>query len=326
MKLPSSGSRSRYDRFPPTAYIIGSARFLTRRRPRGQIPPDIKGRIRQRFQTHRGSGCAILPADDPDAQRRDIFMKHDRHRGRWAAAAAITGLALGAFFSGGFSRPAGRSLRAFPRRRRPGRAGQSPDAAHAGGWRNITDDAAIFEIQDGTLHIFGKSFYPLRYVAWETERLADFELHLEYRWPGAQAAGYFCARSPTIRCIAVLRSRCWMISVRAAQRGAGGIYDVVTPMFNLAPGGRMEQLRHPGGGPSCDGAAQRVACGAGRSLANDRAAGQIRDPVRGIAGRGPCCKPRRGRLYRNIFIRKLPGWRLAQFFLQQQIKLLLLNR
>ena len=49
------------------------------------------------------------------------------------------------------------------------------DAAHVGGWKNTTDAKDIFEIKDNTIHIFGRTITPLRYVGYAPERFGDFE-------------------------------------------------------------------------------------------------------------------------------------------------------
>ena len=47
-------------------------------------------------------------------------------------------------------------------------------------WRNIKDDTDIFEIEDNSLHIFGRSLGTLRYVGYTGQIFSDFELHLEF--------------------------------------------------------------------------------------------------------------------------------------------------
>jgi len=102
-------------------------------------------------------------------------------------------------------------------------------------WRNVTDDSAIFAVEAETLHIFGRSLYPLRYVAFGEERLADFELHLEFKVAPGANSGVFLRAQPNdpVR-------RGFEIQVLddhgdpPNKNGTGAIYDVVTPMFNLA--------------------------------------------------------------------------------------------
>ena len=102
-------------------------------------------------------------------------------------------------------------------------------------WRNITDESEIFEIQGGTLHIPGNSLYPLRYVAWGDERLGDFALHLEFKVARGANSGVFLRAQPNDPVyrgfeVQVLNDH----GEPPNKNGSGAIYDVVTPMFNLA--------------------------------------------------------------------------------------------
>ena len=102
-------------------------------------------------------------------------------------------------------------------------------------WRNVTDDSAIFAVEGGTLHIFGRSLYPLRYVAYGEDKLADFELHVEFKVAPGANSGVFLRAQPNdpVR-------RGFEVQVLddygdpPHKNGSGAIYDVVTPMFNLA--------------------------------------------------------------------------------------------
>lgn len=109
-------------------------------------------------------------------------------------------------------------------------------AAHAGGWKNITDDMDIFEItKDRELHIFGKTLFPLRYAGYEAQRFGDFELHLEFKLTSGANSGVFIRtqkEDPTYRG--------WEVQVledfgKAPDKNScGSIYDVTTPMYNLS--------------------------------------------------------------------------------------------
>jgi hypothetical protein len=102
-------------------------------------------------------------------------------------------------------------------------------------WRNITDESEIFEIQGDMLHIPGNSLYPLRYVAWGDERLGDFALHLEFKLAKGANSGIFLRAQPNDPVY-----RGFEVQVlddfgdSPNKNGSGSIYDVVTPMFNLA--------------------------------------------------------------------------------------------
>lgn len=111
-------------------------------------------------------------------------------------------------------------------------------------WKNITDDKDIFEIQENVLHIFGHTLYPLRYVCYESESFEDFALHVELRVaPGANSGVFLRAQpnDPVYRGFEVQ-----VLDDHGApphKQGSGAIYDVVTPMFNMArPAGEWNSL------------------------------------------------------------------------------------
>ena len=110
------------------------------------------------------------------------------------------------------------------------------DAAHAGGWENAADDKDIFEItEDGVLHIYGVSLYPLRYAAYTARSFGDFDLHLEFRVAGGANSGVFLRSTPNDPVqrgfeVQVLDDA----GAPPNKNGSGAIYDVVSPMFNLA--------------------------------------------------------------------------------------------
>lgn len=109
------------------------------------------------------------------------------------------------------------------------------DAEHRGGWRNITDDLDIFAFEGDVLHIFGHTIHPLRYVGYETERLGDFELHLEFRVAPGANSGVFLRAQPNDPVYRGFEVQVLDDHGRAPNKnGSGAIYDVVTPMFNMA--------------------------------------------------------------------------------------------
>lgn len=118
------------------------------------------------------------------------------------------------------------------------------DEAHAANWQNVTDEKEIFEIVDGQLHIFGKSIYPLRYVGYAPEIFTDFELHLEFRLEEGANSGVFLRATPNDPV-----QRGFEVQILddhgspPDRQGSGAIYDVVTPMFNMArPAGEWNSL------------------------------------------------------------------------------------
>lgn len=108
------------------------------------------------------------------------------------------------------------------------------DEAHAGNWRNITDDKDIFEIRDGELHIYGRTVYPLRYVGYTGATFGDFELHVEFKAASGANSGVFLRAQPTDPVyrgfeVQILED----YGKPPTNHGTGAIYDVVTPMFNV---------------------------------------------------------------------------------------------
>ncbi|MEA3366225.1 MAG: DUF1080 domain-containing protein [Candidatus Hydrogenedentes bacterium] len=102
-------------------------------------------------------------------------------------------------------------------------------------WKNVTDDKEIFEINDGVLHIFGRTFYPLRYVGYTGEAFGDFELHLEFRVARNANSGVFLRAQrddPLARGfeVQILEDH----GKKPTKNRSGAIYDVVTPMFNMS--------------------------------------------------------------------------------------------
>jgi len=102
-------------------------------------------------------------------------------------------------------------------------------------WKNITDNNGIFEIQNGELHIFGESVTKLRYAAYASREFGDFDLHLEFRLAKGTNSGVFLRvkeNDPVRRGfeVQVLDD----FAKAPSMTGTGGIYDVATPMYNLA--------------------------------------------------------------------------------------------
>ncbi len=109
------------------------------------------------------------------------------------------------------------------------------DAEHAGNWENITDDTDLFAVEDGIIHIFGSSLPPLRYVGYTGREFTDFDLHIEFKVTWRANSGVFLRAQ---RDDPVYRG--WEVQVLddhgqpPNKNGSGAIYDVVTPMFNMA--------------------------------------------------------------------------------------------
>lgn len=109
------------------------------------------------------------------------------------------------------------------------------DAEHAPGWKNITDDKDIFAINDGVLHIFGKTIHPLRYAGYAPERFGDFELHIEFKLARRANSGVFVRSQPNDPVqrgfeIQVLEDH----GKPPSKNSCGSIYDITTPMYNMS--------------------------------------------------------------------------------------------
>ena len=109
------------------------------------------------------------------------------------------------------------------------------DEEHAKEWRNITDDAELFEIKDGVLHLFGNSLGKLRYAGYGAQAFSDFELHLEFKVARRTNSGVFLRvqeNDPVRRGfeIQVLDDHGSLPS----RTGTGSIYDMVCPMYQMA--------------------------------------------------------------------------------------------
>ena len=109
------------------------------------------------------------------------------------------------------------------------------DDVHASGWLNVSDDKEIFGISDGTVHIFGRTLYPLRYVGYTSEQFENFDLHIEFKLaPGANSGVFLRAhpQEPLHRGfeVQVLEDH----GEPPNKNSCGAIYDVVTPMFNMS--------------------------------------------------------------------------------------------
>lgn len=108
-------------------------------------------------------------------------------------------------------------------------------ADHAASWKNVTDDKDIFEIRNGMLHIYGDSIYPLRYVGYTGREFQDFDLHVEVRVEPGANSGIFLRANPEEPV-----QRGFEVQVlddygkAPSNTGSGAIYDVVTPMHNMA--------------------------------------------------------------------------------------------
>ncbi|MBP8128238.1 MAG: DUF1080 domain-containing protein [Candidatus Hydrogenedentes bacterium] len=109
------------------------------------------------------------------------------------------------------------------------------DAAHAPQWKNLTDGRDIFEIRDGVLHIPGIWGTTLRYAGYTGERFSDFELHIEFKVSWRANSGVFLRVHPEDPVHRGFEVQVLDDHTQAPNKnGSGSVYDVVTPMFNMA--------------------------------------------------------------------------------------------
>lgn len=105
---------------------------------------------------------------------------------------------------------------------------------HAAQWRNVSDSAEnIFQIANGEMHIAGQK--PTRYIAYEGDTFGDFELHIEFKLAPGCNSGVFFRTNPRDPVqggmeIQVLDDH----GTAPTTQGSGSLYDVATPMWNLA--------------------------------------------------------------------------------------------
>ncbi len=101
-------------------------------------------------------------------------------------------------------------------------------------WKNVTDPRAErVEIKDGVFHVFGEK--PTHYIAWTGQSFADFELHAEVKvTPGANS-GVFFRTDPDNPVQGGMEIQVYDDHRKPpSTQGTGALYDVATPMFNMA--------------------------------------------------------------------------------------------
>ncbi len=105
-----------------------------------------------------------------------------------------------------------------------------------GFWKNVTDEKNIFEIlDDGVIHIFGKTLYPLRYVGYSERTFSDFQLHIEFKLTRKANSGVFLRsqlNDPVYRGFEVQVLEDY--GQPPNKNSCGAIYDITTPMYNMS--------------------------------------------------------------------------------------------
>lgn len=106
-------------------------------------------------------------------------------------------------------------------------------AENASHWKNVTDDKTVFEIGEGVMHVLGKPM--TQYFAWTKQDFSDFELHAEVKvTPGANS-GIFIRTSPDNPVYAGMEIQVLDDHGEAPNKnGTGSLYDVASPMWNMA--------------------------------------------------------------------------------------------
>jgi hypothetical protein len=106
--------------------------------------------------------------------------------------------------------------------------------AKADAWKNCSDDkVGVFEIKDGMFHIFGGS--TSRYIAYTAETFGDFALHVEFKLKKGTNSGVFFRTDPKNPVQGGFEIQVLDDAGKAPDKNSSGsLYDVATPMFNMA--------------------------------------------------------------------------------------------
>lgn len=105
---------------------------------------------------------------------------------------------------------------------------------HADGWENITDNTdGLFTLEDGLFHIAGQS--PTRYIAYTPQAFGDFEMHIEFKVSEKANSGVFFRSSLEDPVYAGMEIQVLdSYGDAPSNHGLGALYDIATPMFNMA--------------------------------------------------------------------------------------------
>lgn len=187
-----------------------------------------------------------------------------RHGLKWSVLALLVALVLPGCFGKGASTgrvPEGASTA------RPEGEGWIDlfDASHAEAWKNVTDDTkGIFELKDGVFHVPGGA--GTHYVALMSESFADFQLHIEFKVARGSNSGVFVRTDPKDPVYRGVEVQVLDDFGQAPDKnGSGSIYDIVTPMFNMArPAGEWNSYDI-----TCRGAEMEVVMNGWRVVSTD---------------------------------------------------------
>jgi len=105
------------------------------------------------------------------------------------------------------------------------------NAAH---WKNVTDKLeGVFTIENGVFHVSGRK--PTRYIAWMGDSFGDFELHVEFKVAEGANSGVFFRSDPDDPVQGGMEIQVYGDHGKApTTQGSGALYDIATPMFNMA--------------------------------------------------------------------------------------------
>lgn len=108
------------------------------------------------------------------------------------------------------------------------------DAEHVPHWKNVTDrKEGIFTIENGIFHVKGQK--PTRYIAWMGDTFGDFELHVEFKCTPGANSGIFFRSDPKDPVQGGMEIQVYGDhGVPPTKSGSGALYDIATPMFNMA--------------------------------------------------------------------------------------------
>ena len=107
-------------------------------------------------------------------------------------------------------------------------------AENAPYWKNVTDDRKdIFKIEDGVFQVPGQG--STRYMAWQKEKFGNFEMHIEFRIQEDANSGVFVRTDPADPVQRGMEVQVFGDYGDAPTiHGSGALYDIATPMFNMA--------------------------------------------------------------------------------------------
>jgi len=104
------------------------------------------------------------------------------------------------------------------------------NAAH---WKNVTNGRKDFRIEDGVMHITGHK--PTRYIAWMKQPFSDFHLHVEVKVAPGTNSGVFFRSDPKNPVYGGMEIQVYDDHGEPpSMYGTGGLYDLISPMFNMA--------------------------------------------------------------------------------------------